>query len=132
MRAIDRIIIHHSASPRATTTLEQIAGWHRERGFDEIGYHLVIQEAGVVRAGRAFDVVGAHARGFNTSSVGVCVVGNNTIPEEVWSHEQIVALRAVVGTLLAVFPDAMVCGHRDVGRTECPGLDVRALFPSSG
>ena len=132
MRPIDRIVIHHSASPRETT-VEQITEWHvKDRGFEAIGYHLVLTGSGAVRAGRDLQRAGAHAAGYNAYSIGVCVTGDNTKPEHAWSAAQIASLRAVVRTLLDTFPGANVCGHRDVGKTECPGLDVRALLAMEG
>jgi len=130
VRGIDRIVIHHSASPRETT-VEEITKWHVEgRGWDAIGYHLVVTGSGAVRAGRDLRVPGAHAKGYNLGSIGVCVTGNNVDPEHVWSEAQVLSLRAVVRALLAAFPGAEVFGHRDLSEaaTECPGLDVRALL----
>ena len=131
MRPIDRIVIHHSASPRDTTTIEMITKWHvQDRGYDAIAYHLVILGTGAVRSGRDLAVKGAHAKGYNAYSIGICVVGDNTKPAQAWNAAQLLSLRAVIRALLAAFPGANVCGHRDVGATECPGTDVRALLLS--
>mgnify|MGYP001186347273 CR=1 FL=1 len=39
---VNKRVIHHSASGRDSTSVADIARWHRERGFSQIGYHKVI------------------------------------------------------------------------------------------
>lgn len=70
----NRVIFHHSLSDHAT--IEEITQWHKARGFDTIGYHFVIQKNGSVDAGRNIHQYGAHAKGKNTDSIGVCFVGD--------------------------------------------------------
>ncbi len=129
MRPIELIVIHHSASSLATTVAE-ITTWHEARGFGGIGYHLVILGNGTVAQGRPMESIGAHARGHNLKSIGVCVVGNNTEPDHAWTTRQINSLRALVDLLRIFWPRAQVLGHRDLegAATECPGLNVRALL----
>ena len=38
---VNKLVVHHSASAKSTTKSD-IEGWHTERGFNEIGYHMVI------------------------------------------------------------------------------------------
>ena len=128
-RRVDRLVIHHSASPR-TATVEEIARWHRKRGLQGIGYHHVIGGDGVLRPGRALERTGAHALGYNVHSIGLCVVGDNTRPEHAWLDVQIEALLLYVHWFRTFFPRAEVLGHRDLpgASTLCPGLDVRRLL----
>jgi hypothetical protein len=43
MRIITRLIIHCTATPRGRhVTVADIDCWHRQRGFDGIGYHYII------------------------------------------------------------------------------------------
>ena len=74
-RTIKRIIIHHSASP-VSTTVEDIDRWHKERGWRGIGYHYVCLEDGSIAEGRHINKRGAHTRGHNTDSIGICITGN--------------------------------------------------------
>lgn len=70
------LIIHHSAGPR-DQSFEEIRRYHIEsRGFDDIGYHKLIEFDGRIHQGRTDDKVGAHAIGYNNRSLGICVVGN--------------------------------------------------------
>lgn len=47
-----------------------------ERGWFDIGYSFVIGEDGNVYEGRGWDYVGAHAPGYNTQSIGICIIGD--------------------------------------------------------
>lgn len=128
---VKRLIIHHSASPRETT-VEQLREWHKARGFEDVGYHIVIDHLGTVHATRQLTVQGAHCLGANGDSWGVCVTGDNTREDRRWNEVQIAALERLVDAAAELVPGLVVCGHRDaVGgktKTECPGLDVRALL----
>ncbi len=130
MNEVRTIIIHHSASSRDSTSLEKIDAWHRDRGFDEIGYHFVIEGGGELRHGRALPRDGAHAPP-NPGRIGICITGNNTQRGEEWSIEQLLSARVLIGALRTVWPGLPVEGHRDVmreGYTACPGVDIGELF----
>lgn len=74
-RRIDKIIVHHSASP-VHTTVDQIDQWHKARGWNGIGYHFVVLEDCSVGKGRSLNRQGAHTKGQNKHSIGICVTGN--------------------------------------------------------
>lgn len=69
-----RVIFHHSLSPDVSAS--EIKKWHLARGFSDIGYHYVIRRDGEIEIGRQINEVGAHARGKNADSIGVCVTGD--------------------------------------------------------
>lgn len=160
MRLIDLIVIHCSASPngdslfRGTpgaadfrTPAQTIDAWHKARGFrraklvagawnptlGHIGYHHVIHLDGVVAAGRSHNEVGAHAKGHNADSIGICLVGTDRYTAKQWD-----GLRGLVVSLEAMYRGARVVGHRDLspdldgdGTVEprewlktCPGFSV--------
>lgn len=73
MRKIKEIIIHCSATKEGRNfTVADIDRWHRERGMRCIGYHFVIYRDGSIHVGRAIEEVGAHCKGHNSISIGVC------------------------------------------------------------
>ena len=75
MRKIKEIIIHCSATKEGRNyTVADIDRWHRERGFFCIGYHFVIYRDGSIHVGRSVEEVGAHCKGHNTVSTGVCYI----------------------------------------------------------
>lgn len=130
MTRIERVVVHHSASA-PSTTFAQIRRWHLERGFSDIGYHYVVLADGRIRIGRPLPTTAAHARGKNRTSIGICLVGNNTRAGQGWTRAQEDALRQLVDACRLLWPGIEVCGHRDVmapGHTECPGVDVTRLL----
>jgi N-acetyl-anhydromuramyl-L-alanine amidase AmpD len=86
----------------------------------------VIEGDGSIKRGRDLHEIGAHAKGANADSIGICVVGDNTKKGEQWSHAQEDSLLTYIDALEFLIPDIEVVGHRDVGttKTECPGLDI--------
>jgi N-acetylmuramoyl-L-alanine amidase len=122
-RDIRYIVLHHSATPNTSETVDaqEIHRWHKERGFLGIGYNYVVLKDGTVEAGRPEYWVGAHAKGNNTISLGVCIVGTGE-PE----GAQDASTRELVNALLARYPTAKVRGHGELpgNDTECPGFDV--------
>jgi len=88
MRKINRIIVHCSASSFGDAS--DIDMWHRQRGWSQIGYHYVILNGkrdkhipytigddGVIETGRPVDIQGAHSKGQNRDSIGICVIGTH-------------------------------------------------------
>lgn len=77
MRKIDDIIIHCTATAEGRdVSVADIRRWHKARGFVDVGYHYVVYLDGSVHEGRPLAQVGAHCRGHNAHSVGVCYVGD--------------------------------------------------------
>ena len=124
MRDITRIVIHHSDSPAGRgDDAETIHHWHLDRGWSGIGYHHVITETGEVQNGRPHYWEGAHVRGFNEGSIGICLIGSGD-----FNHAQLKALKGLLRYLVKDYPDAVIVGHRDLDpNTECPGFDVRDI-----
>jgi N-acetyl-anhydromuramyl-L-alanine amidase AmpD len=130
IKAFNRLIVHHSASP-LSTTVEDIRRWHvDERGWSDVGYHLVVLSNGTIETGRPLPKRGAHAHGSNSDSIGVCLVGNNLERDQMWTHLQVDSLHRIWGACEILFPGIELYGHRDVpgAATSCPGLDVYELI----
>ena len=76
----DTIVIHCTQTPADMDFgVEKVTEWHKNRGFDTIGYHYLIKRDGTLQVGRDEDVVGAHAVAVNGTSIGVALVGGGTI-----------------------------------------------------
>ena len=127
MREVRRIVVHHSAG-KDTAQLETkgIEAWHLGLGWRGIGYHYLIEDVGgraSVVLGRPLRFRGAHARGANFDSVGVCLVGNfNTARLSRGVRHQLVSLLADLCTVFGLTENE-IRPHQLVGvtRTECPG-----------
>ncbi len=76
MRKIHLIVIHCSAT-RADKELTafDLDTMHRRRGFNGTGYHYYIRKDGTTHLTRPVERIGAHAKGFNAESIGICYEG---------------------------------------------------------
>ena len=132
MRTINEIIVHCTATQEGRNfTVSQIRSWHLHRGFSDIGYHYVVYLDGSVHAGRPIDRVGAHCKGHNAHSIGVCYVGGlDTIgkPKDTRTAAQKAAMRALIDKLKAQFPAATVHGHREFAAKACPCFDAKKEY----
>lgn len=129
------IVVHCSDSPNNLDssrhdTAGNIHEWHKENGWDGVGYHYVIDKFGSVETGRPVFKntktfwVGSHVRGHNSESIGICMIGVDN-----FNYDQMVSLGAVVQNLLEIWPEAEVVGHKDLDSSKtCPNFDVKELF----
>lgn len=149
MRKINLIVIHCSATreDRSLTAFD-LDTLHRRRGFNGTGYHYYIRKDGCVHVTRPLERIGAHVRGFNSESIGICYEGGLDCrgrPADTRTPEQRAALRLLVHQLQERFPGCRVCGHRDLspdangnGEIEpeewikqCPCFEVKKEFMRS-
>lgn len=130
MRKINEIIVHCTATPEGKDfSVADIDRWHRARGFDGIGYHYVVCRDGSVHKGRDVAKRGAHCKGHNAGSIGVCYVGGMTAdgktPKDTRTEAQRAALRAFVERLRREHPGASVHGHNEYSSKACPCFNVQ-------
>lgn len=128
MRRITHIIVHCSATPEGRdVSAADIDRYHRSRGFACIGYHWVVRLDGRIESGRSESLVGAHCRGLNRCSIGVCYVGgvdaaghskDTRTPAQRW------ALLHLFSELRRRYPKARIYGHRDFAPKACPCFDA--------
>lgn len=122
MRNIDKIVIHCSDSPQGRgDDVDTIRRWHKERGWSDIGYHYVIIEDGEIQVGRDLERSGAHAKGHNTGSIGICLIGRDSFTEE-----QFISLAGLVLGMMEQFDIELdnVLGHYQVSSKTCPNFDI--------
>jgi len=113
------IVVHHSDSPE-WTKLEDIDRWHKEKGWDGVGYHFVIEADGTVRKARPLSNVGAHAKSGkaqsrNSSHIGICLVG-----KEKFNPEQLRSLERLLYWLSQAYNIESVERHHE----QCPGPGI--------
>ena len=133
MRKINRIVVHCSATPPDMDIgVDEIREWHLARGWSDVGYHAVIRQNGRLEKGRNIGTPGAHARGYNKNSIGICLIGGVDCggnPQKNYTDGQIRALRNLINLLLILFPDAELCGHNDLtSKKACPCFDVKDWY----
>ncbi|MEO5575686.1 MAG: peptidoglycan recognition protein [Gaiellaceae bacterium] len=154
-------LVHHTAGGNGYTAAEApaivraIQLYHvKGNGWNDIGYNFLVDRFGTVYEGRhggiERNVVGAHAEGFNTGSVGVAVLGEySSLAVAAKARDSLARLlawrldlahvdpattqsfisggNARFGAGLPVFLRT-VSGHRDTGFTDCPGTALYNLL----
>lgn len=129
MRKIDKIIVHCSDTPEGRNdTAEDIRRWHKARGFNDIGYHYVIDLDGTIEAGRDIGVAGAHTQGQNATSIGICYIGGADVdmkPKDTRTDAQKASLALLIRFLKSKYKGATVFGHKDFAPKACPCFDAK-------
>lgn len=132
MREINRIILHCSATPEGKDfTVADIDRWHKQRGWQGIGYHYVVYRDGSIHNGRDIAVAGAHTSGYNKNSIGICYIGgvaaDGKTPKDTRTPAQRRALRVLVEQLKKQFPKATIHGHYEFAAKACPSFKISDL-----
>ena len=136
-RYINDIIIHCSDTPAGSDFgVSDIRAWHtapppRGNGWKDIGYHYVIRLDGSIETGRYISQAGAHCRGHNAHSIGICYIGGRDEhgrTADTRTAEQKAALLKLITRLLLVY-DCPVHGHHDYDKAkDCPCFDAAAEY----
>lgn len=116
-KSTNRIVLHHAAA--STCDAKTIHGWHLNRGFSGIGYHFLVRKDGTIERGRAENLIGAHAAGNNSNSIGICFEGN--FETETMGEAQKNAGSELVEYLKKKYSIGIVVRHKDLAATACPG-----------
>lgn len=135
MREIDKIIVHCSATKTSSDIgTEEIRKWHvNGNGWSDIGYHKVIRRDGSIESGRDVEISGAHCRGQNSNSIGICLIGGvnaDMNPEFNYTVEQMGSLRRLIVEYMKEHPKATLHGHNEFSPKACPCFDVMAWWKS--
>lgn len=141
---IEYLVIHCSESNWGNANV--IREWHtKERKWRDIGYHYVINNGhpdyktqynvnldGLIEAGRPLDQdsiidpyeSGAHARGWNHKSIGICMIGRDK-----FTIKQFKSLYFLCKYWDLSIPDIQIIGHKDVPDSykTCPNFEVEAV-----
>jgi N-acetyl-anhydromuramyl-L-alanine amidase AmpD len=130
MRGIDLIVVHCSDSDNpAHDDVSVINQWHLERGFSGVGYHYFIKNNGDIQKGRPDEKIGAHVKGCNKSSLGVCLHGRKRFTKEQFKSLQTLLVKLIIEYGLT---STSVKEHNKLDKTKtCPNFiineELRAL-----
>jgi len=133
MRDINKIILHCSATREGQDiSTETIRGWHvNERGWSDIGYHYVVLLDGTVDKARPVERQGAHVRGHNKGSIGICYIGGcdaDMNPKDTRTDLQKESLTELISYLMDSYEDATLHGHNEFSSKACPSFNVKEQY----
>lgn len=128
------IVIHHSGLLRGDvdSKVEDIHKMHKEGNhWSGIGYHFLIHKDGKIEYGRPLEYLGAHTFKNNEFTVGICLAGNYQFgtPPTVQVQSAIQLVGAICDKYNFQPTDTTIFGHRDLGKTTCPGRNLYELLP---
>ena len=129
MRLVKEVIIHCSATREGQdVSVDTIRDWHLAKGWNDIGYHFYIDLDGTIHKGRDIDKMGAHCKGRNRNSIGVCYCGgveaDGKTPKDTRTQEQKESLLHVLKTLKAMYPESIIYSHNEFAAKACPSFDA--------
>jgi len=127
---IEKIIIHCSATREGDDSVdsETIDRWHKQRGWNGIGYHFVILIDGTIEKGRSIETTGAHTKGYNSKSWGVCYIGgvekDGKTPKDTRTAAQKDSFDRLLYFLKLLAPQATIHSHNDFANKACPSFNA--------
>lgn len=132
MRKINKIILHCSATkPDQDFGVVDVRRWHKGQGWNDVGYHFIVKLDGTIEKGRPLHIPGAHVKGHNADSIGVCYIGGvdeNGMPADTRTEAQKESLDQLL-TYLAYRFDAPISGHNDYTNAKaCPSFKAKEQY----
>ena len=132
MRKLDQIVLHCTATPEGRhVDVDTIRGWHKARGWSDIGYHFVVYLDGSVHVGRDVSKVGAHVSGHNATTIGVVYVGGTDAAgkaKDTMNAAQETAVVNLVKALREKYGPLTLHGHNEYASKACPSFNVKDKF----
>lgn len=131
LRDLNKIILHCSATEEGRDVkVDTIRSWHLKRGWDDIGYHYCLYADGSIHRGRDIDKSGAHTKGENHNSIGVCYIGGlkDGKPADTMTVKQELAFMELVFSLRTTFGWLSVHGHNEYSSKACPSFVVSEKY----
>jgi N-acetylmuramoyl-L-alanine amidase len=138
MRSINKIIVHCSATQEGRDLdAAEINRWHLKRGWNGIGYHYVVLLDGTIEYGRSIYKQGAHVKGENEGSIGICYIGGvesergyngKWIAKDTRTPEQKESLLLLLKTLKKMHSKATIHGHNEFAAKSCPCFDANKEY----
>ena len=123
-KKISLLVVHCSDTPnKQNLSAIDIHKMHLDFGWNGIGYHKIIKRSGKIENGRPEYWIGAHVKGKNEISLGVCLIGRDN-----FTKNQFKSLERVLRKWKKLYPNAKIVGHRDTGKTKktCPNFDIKS------
>ena len=122
---VKKVVVHHTTGTyRDASTVRAIQRFHQvDRNWADIGYNFLVAPDGTIYEGRGWLVHGAHARGYNSNSIGIAYIGDGRLPVP---DKAFGSISYLIDKASEKFGDVEVVGHNGVGSTICPGPVIDA------
>ncbi|MDO4186135.1 MAG: N-acetylmuramoyl-L-alanine amidase [Bacteroidales bacterium] len=133
MKEIKLLIIHCSATRvNRPFSTEALIATGRQR-FGQPSYHYYVRQSGEVVQVLPEHVRGAHAKGYNSLSIGICYEGGldeKGHPADTRTEAQKAALLTLLQALKERYPSARIIGHRELPHVAkaCPCFDASSTY----
>ncbi len=123
-RKITSIAIHCSFSPQYRgDNADEIDAWHFARWGSGIGYHYIVLEDGTLEKGRWVDFKGAHVKGFNKKTIGICRIGGMAKDGKAIDDCTLAQIRTLRKLSLALTDMYDLSMNKVLGHNEYPGVN---------
>lgn len=138
---VHELCFHTSATTKSwmlnKTTHQKVAEirrWHvEERGWSDIGYHLIIDTDGTITPGRAFSRIGAGVAGHNRGVIHVCLIGGHggASTDRFRDHYSLLQFTSAMYVIADVGMKTdlkLLSGHNDYANKGCPCFKVTPWY----
>jgi len=113
---------------------KEIDRWHKAKGWRMCGYHYIIRRDGTLETGREESKVGAHCKGYNKHSIGICFVGGKRghgKENDNFKLEQMQIGKMLLQDLIKKYPGATIHPHNEFAKSKlCPVFDIEKIKPT--
>jgi N-acetyl-anhydromuramyl-L-alanine amidase AmpD len=137
LKEVKYLVVHCTATKLSQrVSVEDIDRWHKAQGWSGIGYHWYVDRDGHIFPGRSEHQTGAHVKGYNHCSIGICYEGGineQGQPADTRTPAQKAALLFIIKDLKQSYPNAIIFGHSDFPNVHksCPCFDASAEYSNS-
>lgn len=131
-----KYLVWHCSATKSDQDIgyEEIRYWHVDlNGWSDIGYAFIVRRDGSIELGRdldkdgdVFEEIGAHVKGFNSVSVGMCWVGGyDGIDNRTEAQKR--TMKSITKMMHVWYPKAIIQGHNDFPNVKksCPSFDIK-------
>ena len=134
LKEVKYLVVHCTATRLSQrVSVEDIDRWHKAQGWSGIGYHWYVDRDGHIFPGRSEREAGAHVKGYNHCSIGICYEGGldeQGNSADTRTPSQKAALLFIIKDLKQSYPNAVILGHRDFPgvHKDCPCFDAKTEY----
>lgn len=133
-RRISYIVLHCTGANQNQSTEEIKRYWKNTLGWENVGYHVIIDADGTYERLAPDSAVTNGVKGHNAHSIHICYKGGweNGKAVDNRTPAQKKTMLTLVKAMKVKYPNTKILGHRDFlvpgkpGWKECPSFDVKS------